>query len=609
MQKKIIVFLLFVFYYFIFPFKAQAEDFSSYYNVTYDFKPNGETQVIQEISLLSHTDKYYVSEYALSASGGEISEIEAYDKIGALKISTQKKDETTIINLVFNEKAAGKGKALSFILRYKVKGLALKEGNLWQIFVPKIARAEEIDEYLLQVNIPREMGKVAFASPKPKTEQLSSQGLRLRFTKESLSHYGVTLMLGQYQTFSFQIDYSLRNQSSAKRSETIALPPDTPYQTIFFQSLQPEPDNVQADDDGNWLAVYDLLPGQNLTVTAVGQVNIFPEPKQKTEALPAGRNYLQPQDYWEVSAPEIKRLADRLKTPKNIYRYVVDTLAYDYSQVNQKAIRKGALGALAKPEEAICGEFADLFVTLCRAAGIPARELVGYAHTDNQRLKEIALTNDLLHSWAEYYDANKQNWIMVDPTWEDTTGGWDYFGGFDMAHFVFVIHGIDSSIPFPPGSYREAGSKTKQIQVVLAEEDFNRQVKFSVETSDAKSFYSFKKNLVSAFLVNKSGFTLPSKTLRVSGLVTGPTEINLPVLPPFARQEFSFQNQSKELFQDYAETITFSIDETSEKRIFQIKSLGLRLAVVSGIATAGVLVLILFHFRPKNGILKAKEIK
>ena len=58
-------------------------------------------------------------------------------------------------------------------------------------------------------------------------------------------------------------------------------------------------------------------------------------------------------------------------------------------------------------------EFTDLFVAIARAAGIPARESVGYAYTTNSRLRPLSLVTDVLHAWPEYYDADKKIWVHL----------------------------------------------------------------------------------------------------------------------------------------------------------------------------------------------------
>ncbi len=117
-------------------------------------------------------------------------------------------------------------------------------------------------------------------------------------------------------------------------------------------------------------------------------------------------------------------------------------------------------------------EFTDLFIALARAAGIPAREIVGYAYTTNSRLRPLSLVADVLHAWPEYYDSEKQTWIPIDPTWANTTGGVNYFDKLDFNHITFAIHGFSSELPYAAGFYKRSGKNSKDVMVRFAQGSF-----------------------------------------------------------------------------------------------------------------------------------------
>jgi hypothetical protein len=167
-------------------------------------------------------------------------------------------------------------------------------------------------------------------------------------------------------------------------------------------------------------------------------------------------------------------LANQLKTPKAIYDYVSQNLQYDSSRVQPNIQRMGAVAALENPTQAICMEFTDLFITIARAAGIPAREVNGYAYTEKPDLQPLGLVADVLHSWPEYYDHEKGVWIPIDPTWGSTTGGVDFFNKLDLRHFAFVIHGASATQPYPPGSYKLGPNPQKDVFVSFGQLPDNR---------------------------------------------------------------------------------------------------------------------------------------
>jgi hypothetical protein len=113
---------------------------------------------------------------------------------------------------------------------------------------------------------------------------------------------------------------------------------------------------------------------------------------------------------------------------------------------------------------------------LSRAAGIPAREVDGFAYTKNTTSRPLSLVKDILHAWPEYYNFDKKAWIMVDPTWGNTTGGVDYFNTLDFDHFAFVVKGEDSSYPVPAGGYKLPQDKSfKDVNVDISS-DFSPNV-------------------------------------------------------------------------------------------------------------------------------------
>jgi hypothetical protein len=100
---------------------------------------------------------------------------------------------------------------------------------------------------------------------------------------------------------------------------------------------------------------------------------------------------------------------------------------------------------------------------------IPAREINGYGYTKNRAVQPQNTTTDTLHAWPEYWSDTEKNWISVDPTWGNTTGGVDYFNKLDFSHITFVRHGLEDSYPLPAGAYK-SNPESKYVQVEVAED-------------------------------------------------------------------------------------------------------------------------------------------
>ena len=424
MTKKILVFI--GIYWYLFPSPASASgEFYIKQNVDYKFDALGRSTITFNVSLTNKTANYYASKYELELVGEDPKNVTGRDSVGPLKIITSPTAaDTTRIVANFNDVVAGPGKSLSFTLQYQGKP-AVHNGQVWEINLPKLSHPATVDEYTLNLIVPLSFGQPAYLSPPP----ASSDGNRYVFTKDQLSKVGVVAAFGNFQTFSFRLKYKINTPSQ------IALPADTAYQRIFFDSITPLPNSVTADADGNWLAGFN--PGE---IVVTGQANLLLEPLSSFTDSPPEK-YLFPTAYWPADNPQIKELAKSLKTPRKIYDYVVENLEYDYaSAASLTATRKGALTALSSGL-GVCTEFTDLFIALARAAGIPAREVNGYGYTTDLRLRTP------LHSWPQYWDATRQVWVSVDPTWSRTTGGIDYFSKLDFNHLSFVTHGLSDSLP------------------------------------------------------------------------------------------------------------------------------------------------------------------
>ena len=171
--------------------------------------------------------------------------------------------------------------------------------------------------------------------------------------------------------------------------------------------------------------------------------------------------------FWDFNNKQTKEISNKLKSPKHIYDYITSTLSYNYNQTTKPNKRLGTTKTLEKPYMATCREFTDAFIGLARSNNIPAREIDGYTFTLNKQSYFLQQTEDTLHSWPEFFDKTKNKWHQIDPTWENTTGGIDYFSKLDFGHISFVKHGIDDSYPIPAGAYKK-NKEDKTIKISIA---------------------------------------------------------------------------------------------------------------------------------------------
>lgn len=442
-----------------------AGEFQTNYDVQYAISPKGVTIVTQHVTLTNKQSNFYPRQYSIRIDSVKIANIIAYDDGGVISPLITQDGQKTEIQLMFNAQVIGIDKELRFTLRYENGDVVTKNGSIWEIQIPGITDDSDITEYTVSLSVPPTFGPNAYMTPLPSSGQ--------KWTKDQLIHGGISAAYGEKQNYILSLLYHISNPQIVDNTVEIAIPADSPYQKVAIQSITPKPQNIVRDEDGNWLARYALSPMQQLDIKAQLALQIY---LRAQDDVPAGNidasKYLAAMKYWETTDPRIVELSQALRTPRQVYDYVVRTLSYDYDRVTQPFERKGALTALSNPDDSLCSEFTDLFVALARASGIPAREVVGYAYTTNTRLRPLSLVDDILHAWPEYYDFDKKDWIPIDPTWANTTGGVNYFDKLDFNHIVFARHGLSSEYPYPAGYYRRSGKKDKDISVAFSDHSF-----------------------------------------------------------------------------------------------------------------------------------------
>lgn len=205
---------------------------------------------------------------------------------------------------------------------------------------------------------------------------------------------------------------------------TFELPEDIPNrQKILNIKVSPKPQKIVKRPDGTFATLFFKNPHGKIVIKIEGtaQVRTYnldiaekinknidglltPEEKAKylCEELRIDTNSRLVKN---VCRDYINTAGNDVDTVKNIFDYVVNHMKYSISEINKN---KGALKAL-QSGTGVCEEFADLFVTLCRAKGIPARVVQGFD------LPFKGEESSTAHAWAEVY-FDKYGWVTFDPT-------------------------------------------------------------------------------------------------------------------------------------------------------------------------------------------------
>ncbi|MDD2224862.1 MAG: transglutaminase-like domain-containing protein [Candidatus Shapirobacteria bacterium] len=504
-----------------------ADEFKTQQKIIYQIDNQGNAVVNQEVQLINNFSEIYPTVYQLILSGPALENITGTDSQGNIIQKTDHQDDLNTIDIKFNNNNLGKDKITKFNLNYTIPKLATQKGNIWEVSVPENKNIKSNDTNEITVLVPNSFGNLSFSSSNPKNSVPLNNQTQIFFNN---SNQKIFLIFGNYQLFDFHFKYFLENTTNQPQILEITIPPETDNQKIVYKEISPQPLNIRIDTDGNWLAQYKLTSNQELEINVSGQAKIIPN---NISSSINEDNYLKEQNFWPINDPSIKQIVSSLKTVKDIYNYTVNTLNYDYNSINASE-RKGALNTLLSPNTSICTDFTDLFVTLARAKGIPAREVEGFAYTNNSKIKPINANADILHAWPQYYDQDKQSWVSVDPTWEKTTNGVDFFKDLDPNHFVFVFHGLDSEKPLPPGGYKN-NHNVKTIEVEFATQELQAN-------HENLKIISLNKKIYQPTIIKISN----QNNNSISDLKISIPNLNwqqkIPILPPFSSIEITLPN-------------------------------------------------------------------
>ncbi|MEA3429732.1 MAG: transglutaminase-like domain-containing protein [Nanoarchaeota archaeon] len=215
---------------------------------------------------------------------------------------------------------------------------------------------------------------------------------------------------------------------------------------------------------------------------ATDNIDITPEIIQQSSSLAAGKD-----DLYDV-------VFELAKWTKQNIEYDLSTITADVSQPSSWVFRT-RIG--------VCDELTNLFISMCRSLGIPARFISGIAYTESPEFPQ----NWGAHGWAEVYFPNF-GWIPFDPTYGE-------FGYVDPTHLV-LQESVDSQKAATYYEWRgnDFEIKTKQLKIETELESSSGIVPAFISLT-AKSLYDEvgfgSYNLIEATVNNPNEFYIATE--------------------------------------------------------------------------------------------------
>lgn len=513
--QLILLALIFVKCLFFAPIIFANSSFHTTLTTTYTVSNNGQTTVEHAFKIKNLTPEYFINKYGLKLSNPRINNVRVYHFDQQLTPEFVQTASETSIGINFEQQVVGEGKVNQFRIVYQDDSIAQINGKILEISIPKLSNADDYNQREVKLITP-----ISYGFPQrinPNNPEIKQDGTWIVSYFKNPGSASISALFGEEQVYQLELDYHLENDTGNLGIAQITLPPDTAWQKVNYQSLDPQPTAIKSDKDGNWIATYQIPPNTTTIVKASILVAVNAKINENFPQIKPIAEHFNEQKYWPVNHGLIKQLANEHNDVKSIYDYVVNTLSYTTDDITKKIDRLGAIKALENPEKATCQEFTDLFVSLARAKQIASRRITGYANSNDERLRPLSLSQDILHAWPDYYDQEKKQWIAVDPTWENTTGGVDYFNQFDLNHIVFAINGINSELPVPAGSYKKPDQEIKTVKVEFAQEFPQVEPNFEINLNKNHHPLAFLPGLYELQINNLTGLAWYHLQLIIDG--------------------------------------------------------------------------------------------
>jgi hypothetical protein len=528
-------------------FKVQAADFKTDYQVEYnisELQSNLNSQVSFKIKITNLRSEVFVSKFAISFPNTfSIANLKTSDDNGYITPKITTTEDKTKIELEFSNPAVGRDSVNTFFVTFDQANLFKVNGKVWEVVLPVIENKGN-ESYRVTVNLPVATNKkISISKPTPDTVT----GNKIIWNNPNTKT--IYAVFGESQVYQAELTYHLKNDQIYPVFTEVAFPPETANQKIFLQSISVPPESVRLDEDGNYLGKYFLKPLETKTIIYKSLIEVYSKARDDStpyfrSAITGQKNYLlTAKKYWQVNKVD---LIKDLNDPKGIYDFVTGNLKYNYNKINSNNKRLGADIVLSNPDQAVCLEFTDLFVGIAREKGIFSREIEGYGFSLDPKLQPISLSSDILHSWPEYFDPKLENWISVDPTWENTSGI-NYFNSFDLNHIVFVIHGKNSDYPLAAGMYKIENSRDILIKPTVETPSERKEI--VIEGINFPTTISDNKNYQGKFVIKNNGSSYLWQVpviLTSKNIVLKKDKYIIPVLAPYEKRTISFDYSAKD---------------------------------------------------------------
>ncbi len=433
-----------------------------------------------------------------------------------------------------------------FLLQYQTNELTENVGKITNIYIPGLEENYEETAtdtqsgtttsigYTTRLMVPKTLGTSSFTLPQPTNSLEDDNFYTYEFGTGEILGKTVWQQIGTEQIYKFKItqptlqtDFTTSEKLSflSKNKYSVVLPRqyDETNQQVLFTSINPLPNEVYQDEDGNLIAVFYMDANQTANIVIEGYItvaldldeagNATPEPILPTNATltdlsnyPDMSKYLQSAEYWEVDSPEIQQKAQELVGDKTKiidilradYEFIINSIDYDVLKTNGQNQRQGALATL-QGGSSVCMEYSDLLIAITRAQGIPSRAAYGYGYDPKYSNQQLD------HQWVQVW-IPEFGWLSIDPTWGET--GREFIGG-DLDHALWYVASQNPNTPAPLEIYSSGTDSSSEIQQADVQISAEKEIPSDIELKSPSE-------LMQEIGTDNSIFTKAARFIQVS---------------------------------------------------------------------------------------------
>jgi len=241
------------------------ENFNTTIESTYDVASDGNTKVSHHLRITNKTPTIYLKQYALKTSYFGLQNITVRSGSQNIPANIVSNENGTSIGITFENDAVGQGKVRDFYIEYNDPDIALVAGKVLEIHIPQLGDENSFDSNRAILLTPVIFGLPVRVTPELESSSFTQNGAKTVFNRPS--GVSISAIFGTEQNYKMTLRYNLENPTSNPAIAQIALPPDTQYQKMHYHDLDPIPEEMKQDVDGNWIASY-RIPASSVVVAS-----------------------------------------------------------------------------------------------------------------------------------------------------------------------------------------------------------------------------------------------------------------------------------------------------------------------------------------------------